>query len=94
MCRLVEMDGNDFRQTMRSASAVSVACADCPKCGKENVYRRVGAFRKLPNSSLRVPVTCRKCGGVFHISKNALEIRKKRIEELQVEYSIDRLEWM
>ncbi|HKV81988.1 MAG TPA: ATP-binding protein [Candidatus Sulfotelmatobacter sp.] len=94
MCRLIEMEGHDFRQSMRSASAISVACADCPSCGKENVYRRVGAFRRPVNSSLRVPISCKKCGDVFHVAKNALAIRKKLIKELEPEYSIEKLEWM
>lgn len=94
MCRLIELEGHDFRQGMRSASAIGVACADCPQCGAENVYRRVGAFRRPVNSSLRVTITCRKCGGVFHIAKNKLEIRKKQRRELELEYAIETLEWM
>jgi len=94
MCRLIEMEGRDFRQDVRSASGISVACADCPKCGKENVYRRVGAFRKPINSSLTVPITCKKCGEVFHTAKSALEIRKKFSKDLELEYTLDTLEWM
>jgi len=94
MCRLIEMDGQDFRETTLNASGIAVACADCPKCGKENVYRRVGAFRKGINSSLSLPITCKKCAEVFHVPKNKLQIRKKRRPELEAEYSIEALEWM
>jgi len=94
MCRLVEVNGSDYRETILNASSIAVACADCPKCGKENVYRRVGAFRKVPNSSLNLPITCKKCGDVFYLAKNKLQIRKKGRSELDAEYSVDALEWM
>ena len=94
MCRLIEMEGHDFREAILNASAIAVACADCPKCGKENVYRRVGAFRKGINSSLNLPITCKKCGEIFYLAKNKLQIRKKRSSELEAEYSLEALEWM
>lgn len=94
MCRLIEMEGGDFREGMCSANAISVACAGCPSCGQENVYRRVGAFRKPLNSSLRVSITCRKCGSVFHVAKNALQICKKLRKDLEPDYPLKSLEWM
>lgn len=94
MCRLIEMEGRDFRESTRNASGITVACADCPKCGQENVYKRVGTFRRPMGSSLRVAITCKKCAEVFHVAKNALQIRKKPAKELETEYSIEDLEWM
>jgi DNA replication protein DnaC len=94
MCRLVELVGQDFRETTLNVTAIAVACADCPNCGKENVYRRVGAFRKGINSGLSLPITCKKCGEIFHIAKNKLQIRKKRRPELDAEYSVEALEWL
>ena len=94
MCRLIQIDGQDFRETMRNASAIAVACADCPKCGKENVYKRVGSIRQGIRSTLSVPITCKKCGTVFRVTKDELQIRKKSKKELNMEYSIDSLEWM
>jgi DNA replication protein DnaC len=94
MCRLIQMDGHDFREAVRNASGISVACAVCPKCGKENVYKRVGAFRKPINSSLTAGISCKKCGELFHIAKSALQIRRKPLKELEVEYSLETLEWM
>ncbi|HEV3511014.1 MAG TPA: ATP-binding protein [Candidatus Sulfotelmatobacter sp.] len=94
MCRLVSMEGQDFRASMLNASAIAVACGDCPKCGKENVYRRVGALRKPINSTLNTQITCKKCGEVFYIPKNQLQIRKKTRRELDAEYSVESLEWM
>jgi DNA replication protein DnaC len=104
MCRLIAMDGGDFRETFRNASHryslkdtreadIVVACADCPKCGKENVYKRTGNFRTLP-STLTVPITCRKCGDVFRVAKNKLQIRRKAKKELDAEYAVETLEWM
>jgi DNA replication protein DnaC len=94
MCRVIEIEGRDFRETVLNVTPIAVACADCPKCGKENVYRRVGNFRRAMNSGLNLPITCKKCGEVFHVAKNRLQIRKKRANELEPEYSIERLEWM
>ncbi len=94
MCRLIEVEGQDFRETTLNVTAIAVACVDCPKCGKENVYRRVGALRKGVNSTLRLPITCKKCAEVFYVAKNKLEIRKKRRSELDAEYSVEALEWI
>jgi transposase-like protein len=96
------MDGQDYRESLRNAGAqyarievdLAVACADCPKCGKENVYKRVGAIRKGVHSTLAAPITCKRCGEVFRVTKNELQIRKKARRELDAEYSVDALEWM
>jgi DNA replication protein DnaC len=102
MCRLVRMDGQDYRESLRNAGAqyarievdLAVACADCPRCGKENVYKRVGAIRKGVHSTLAAPITCKRCGEVFRVTKNELQIRTKARTELDAEYSVDALEWM
>lgn len=94
MCRLIQIDGQDFRETMRNASAIAVACADCPKCGKENVYKRVGSIRQGMRSTISIPITCKKCGTLFRVTKDELQIRKKSKKELNTEYSVDSLEWM
>ena len=94
MCRLIPIDGQDFRETMRNASAIAVACVDCPKCGKENVYKRAGSIRQGMRSTLAVPITCKKCGAVFQVTKDELQIRKKSRKDLDAEYSVDTLEWM
>jgi DNA replication protein DnaC len=94
MCRLIEMNGEDYRYAACNDSVISVACADCPKCGKENVYKRVGAFRNTMNSRLGVPITCKRCGELFHVSKNQLRIRNRPTREINAEYSISSLEWM
>jgi hypothetical protein len=102
MCRVVRMDGKDFRENLRSASLrhstnlseaeIAVACADCPKCGKENVYKRVGTIRTMTRSALRVAITCKNCRDVFYVAKEQLQIRKKLKRELASEGSIEALE--
>jgi len=94
MCRLIEMNGEDYRYVARNDSIISVACATCPKCGKENVYKRVGAFKNTMNSRLAVPITCKQCGDMFHVSKSQLRIKSKPAKDVNAEYPIDRLEWM
>jgi DNA replication protein DnaC len=93
MCRVVEMEGQDYREIISNLT-IAVACADCPDCRKENVYRRVGALRTRMNSALTIPITCKQCGRVFHVPQHRLQIRKKHRNELNAEYSLDSLEWM
>lgn len=104
MCRVVRVDGDDFREKFRNASLgqptglirdeIAVACANCPHCGKDNVYKRVGNIRTNLRSTLRVAITCKGCGASLSVAKSDLQIRKKTRQALEAEYSIAALEWM
>jgi DNA replication protein DnaC len=105
MCRIVTMQGDDFRRKFRSASfrefttasteaSILVSCVDCPKCGKENVYKRVPTFRREFSSTQKILIACIKCSNRFSIPESSLEIRRKPHAELDAEYTVATLQWM
>jgi|GEM_PF-6216761 len=73
---------------------ISVACADCPKCGKENVVARVASARSGFNSSAERGVTCKKCGHVFNVQESQLAIRRQPREQVDLEYAVGSLAWI
>ena len=94
MCEKIEVGGEDYREVLGS-EPVAVALAVCAKCGKENVYRRVGAVRNLPATGLRIQITCKRCGEQFLVAKQELHIRMKPVREIESEYGgIGALEWI
>lgn len=70
---------------------ISVACADCPKCGKKNVVARVVSARSGFNSSAERGITSKKCGDFFKIEESKLIIRRHPREQVDTEYAIDTL---
>ena len=73
---------------------IGVACADCPKCGKENVVARVASARSGFNSPTERGVTCKKCRDFFKVAESMLIIRRHPREQLDVEYGVDALSWI
>ncbi len=67
-------------------SSVTVASADCPVCGKENVYKRVLTFHRDFSSTLEIRITCKDCGHLFFVPENKLDIHRKATEEINTEY--------
>ncbi len=73
---------------------ISVACTDCPKCGKENVVARVSSARSGFNSSAERNITCKRCGLLFKAQESQLEIRRHPHEQIDLEYGVDALAWI
>jgi hypothetical protein len=67
-------------------ATVTVASADCPVCGKENVYKRVPPFHRDFSSTLEIRITYKRCGHLFFVPENKLDIHRKAIEEVNAEY--------
>lgn len=95
MCQKISIDAaSDYREIVGTGS-IAVACAYCPKCGKENIYKRVGAVRNLPQSNLRINITCKRCADVFSVAKQDLQVRNKPTQEIDSEYGgVAVLEWI
>lgn len=73
---------------------ISLACADCPDCGKENVVARVASARSGFNSSTERQITCKQCHSLFKVAEYSLEIRRHPREEVDAEYGVDALSWI
>jgi transcription elongation factor Elf1 len=73
---------------------ISVACADCPKCGKENVVARVASARSGFNSAAERGITCKKCGDFFKTEEARLVVRRHTREQVDMEYGVDALPWI
>jgi transposase-like protein len=73
---------------------IPVACADCPRCGKENVVARVSSARSGFNSTGEREITCKQCHRLFKLPEYVLQIRRKPREEVDAEYSVASLTWM
>lgn len=73
---------------------IPVACADCPKCGKENVVARVASARSGFNSSTERQITCKQCHADFTVPEHALQIRRHPREEVEAEYGLTTLPWI
>jgi transposase-like protein len=72
----------------------AVACADCPRCGKENVLGRVSSERTGFNSTCEQAITCKHCDLVFSLPEYDLQIRRQTREKLDREYSLAALVWV
>jgi hypothetical protein len=73
---------------------VPVACADCPKCGKENVVGRISAARSGFNSTKERQITCKRCDEQFTTTESRLVVRRHPREEIDAEYGVESLEWV
>jgi len=73
---------------------IAVACADCPKCRKENVAARVGSARSGFNSSTEREIICKQCKNVFKVAESSLAIRRYPREQVDAEYTVDSLTWI
>jgi hypothetical protein len=73
---------------------ISLACADCPKCGKENVVARVASARSGFNSTAEREVTCKQCRNVFKFTEWSLDIRRQPREHVDAEYGVAALPWI
>jgi transcription elongation factor Elf1 len=73
---------------------IAVACADCPRCGKENVVGRCSAARSGYNETAELTITCKGCGELFTVPKSRLEIRRKPREIVDAEYTVSTLPWI
>ena len=73
---------------------IAVACADCPKCGKENVVARVASPRSGFNSPTERGVACKKCSDFFKVKESRLIIRRHPREQVDIEYGVDALPWI
>jgi len=73
---------------------ISVACADCPKCGKENVVARVASARSGLNGTAEREITCKQCHTLFKLPEHALLIRRHPREHMDAEYGVSALSWI
>jgi transcription elongation factor Elf1 len=73
---------------------ISVACADCPNCGKEKVVARVASARSGFNGSAEREITCKQCHTLFKTPENALAIRRHAREHIDAEYGLSALTWI
>lgn len=83
---------SDWKRTRNDN--LPVACADCPKCGKENVVARVASARSGFNSSSERTITCKQCEHVFKVAESQLSIRRQPREQIDLEYGVDALTWI
>ncbi len=73
---------------------IAVACADCPRCGKENVIGRSASARSGYNETEELMITCKSCEEIFTLPKSRLEIRRKPREIVDAEYTVSTLPWI
>jgi transcription elongation factor Elf1 len=73
---------------------ISVACADCPNCGKQNVVARIASARSGFNGTAERKITCKQCHQSFSTPEHRLEIRRIPREEIDAEYGLATLAWI
>jgi hypothetical protein len=73
---------------------IATACADCPRCEKENVVGRSASARRGYNETIELTITCKGCHEVFTLPTFRLEIRRKPRETVDAEYAVSTLPWI
>jgi transposase-like protein len=64
---------------------ISVACASCPRCEKENVAARLASARSGFNATTKREIVCKQCRKAFTVSESDLIVRRYPREQIDAE---------